>query len=149
MDRSDFLKIVSATPFAIKSLILSDGKEEIEKMADVDLVRSMNDNHFLFKIDGEEIGITRNATLSVNNDIQHERVIHRSFEVSFDDLRVIDGVDLESFLFDRKLISVEMYRKDNAMFITVDGYLSEIEHNHLNDMYSGVIFSETARVENL
>ena len=130
MNRTEFLKILGVTPFAIKSLIMTHGKNHIEKNSDnFEEIKSLNENAFLFKVDNKEFGISRHGCVNIYN---------QRWDIEFDNMICVNDFNPFEIINKREVITIEMYREDHGLFNTFEGVFNEIEVNELG-MYSGVV----------
>ena len=147
MNRSDFLKIVSATPFAIKTLIFSGEKEHVVNEVKKELHKSLNKNYILFKIDGKEFAVSNIGSLRVERDGLYGDYYTENVHIEFSNMVCSEGYLMDEIIQNRTIFTIEYYMGSHETFYTGEGYLTEIEQTFPAELYSGVVQMKNMRTE--
>ena len=142
MNRTEFLKILGATPFAIKALIT---EKRVDKPIEKELVKNKayGKNYFLFKHRGKEFGISNHGSIHVSHDHLYGVVSKKDVEIEFEEMRVLNGYDMPSLFDSRATIEVEIYDHNTDQFKTAEGFLVQLESSRKrigHSTWSGLIY---------
>jgi hypothetical protein len=137
LNRSDFLKIAAATPFAFKALLMDHGKEHIETHSeDIETIKAINSPGLSIKKDNELIALSSDFTVSTIGNIDFERDpwidhIQRrpDVEVHFESTGMPrkEFKKLMNAFKNDEVIDAEIYNPKTCEFTSFPARLTEIE----------------------
>ena len=134
MKRKDFLAILTATPFALKGLLLTHGFEHVTKYTKNPFERKiLNRAGLALKADGEVVGyadtidmIRPAIDISTAQDLPNRRWLDGVVsKVQFHNL--LTDVDLLQAQLEDKIIDWEIYRPHSGQYINFTGRLLDLE----------------------
>lgn len=92
LNRSNFLKIVTATPFAFKALLLEHGKEHIEKYSDdIETIKAVNQQGLILKKENKVIALASVFSVSTTtafDPISSPIPRHKKITIDFGNMRM-------------------------------------------------------------
>lgn len=141
MERSEFLKIVGASPFAFKALLMDHGKEHIEAYSeDIQTIEAINQKGLSIKKGNELISLSTDFSITTQGDIDfmngpYFKLPRRPAEctVNFNSVRMPrkEYNMLHQVFENDELVNAEIYNPRTSEFISFNARLIEIERTGL------------------